>query len=206
MIHTLGNLTLIRGGLNKRLSNRSWQYKRELIAQSDNLFMNKKLLIKSTDSWDEDQIGQRGKWMSDVICQIWPHPGSRTTAGNASPTRPEFPGFVFKGQYHAAKSAREIGQAVLTKFAEDDPEFLRRFAQKAQGRTRRYVARSQNELNPDRPDLAAYSVEFIEGWWMGTNYSTSRFEKMTRLACEVSNIEYGKDLVISWPKQTADPL
>ena len=207
MIQTLGNLTLITGGLNKRLSNRSWHYKRELIEQSDNLFMNKKLLIESTDSWDEDQIEQRGKWMADVICQIWSHPEIRTTAGNAPPTHPQSPGFVFQGQYHAAKSAREIAQTVLTTFAENNPEFLRRFAQRTREefRTRRFIARSQNGLYPDRADLAAYSVELINGWWMGTNYSTERFKKMTRLACEVSNIEFGKDLVISWPKQTADP-
>ena len=204
MIQTLGNLTLIRSGLNKRLSNRSWQYKRELIEQSDNLFMNKRLLMESTDSWDEHQIEQRGKWMAEVICQIWRCPGSKTEAGIAEPTDPEVSGFEIRGQFKPAKSAREIAQAVLTKFAQDDPEFLRRFAEMAQGRTRKYIARTQNELNSDRPDLAAYSVEFIEGWWMGTNYSTSRFEKMTRLACEVANIEFGKDLVISWPKRTAD--
>ena len=207
MIHTLGNLTLITGGLNKKMSNRSWHYKRELIEQSDNLFINKKLLIESTDSWDEYQIEQRGKWMADVVCQIWPHPKIRTKAGNAPPTHPQSPGFVFQGQYHTAKSAREIAQAVLTTFAENDPEFLRRFAQRTREefRTRRFIARSQNGLYPDRADLAAYSVELINGWWMGTNYSTERFEKMTRLACEVTNIEFGKDLVISWPKQTADP-
>ena len=206
MIRTFGNLTLIRGGLNKRLSNRSWPYKRKLIEQSDNLFINKKLLIESTDRWDEDDIVQRGEWMAAVICQIWPHPGTKTTVGNAPPITPQAPGFVFQGQYHATKSSREIAKAVLTRFAENEPEFLRQFAQRTKGefRTRRFIARSQNELYPDRPDLAAYSVELVDGWWMGTNYSTERFEKMTRLACEVANIEFGKDLAISWPKQTAD--
>ncbi len=74
MIQTLGNLTLIRGGLNKRMSNRSWHFKRKLIGHSDNLFMNNRLLRESTDSWDENHIEQRGKWMANVVCQIWPHP------------------------------------------------------------------------------------------------------------------------------------
>lgn len=74
MIHTLGNLTLINSGLNKRLSNRSWKYKQKLIAKSDNLFMNKHLLRDSPENWDESQIEERGKWMANVICGIWPRP------------------------------------------------------------------------------------------------------------------------------------
>ena len=72
LIHTLGNLTLITSGLNKRLSNRSWQDKRELIGKSDNLFMNKRLLNDAYDTWDERKIVSRGTWMAGKVCKIWP--------------------------------------------------------------------------------------------------------------------------------------
>lgn len=76
LIHSLGNLTLINSGLNKRLSNRSWQDKQKLISQSDNLFVNRLLLKKTPEIWNEDQIEQRGKWMAKSICEIWPRPES----------------------------------------------------------------------------------------------------------------------------------
>lgn len=79
MINTLGNLTLISSGLNKRLSNRSWLDKQKLIAKSDNLFMNRMLLKDSLESWDEGQIEHRGKWMAKAICEIWPRPVSSQT-------------------------------------------------------------------------------------------------------------------------------
>ena len=75
LIHTLGNLTLINSGLNKRLSNRSWSHKRKLIEGSDNLFINRALLNNTTDLWDEERINQRGRWMGDLMCEIWVRPG-----------------------------------------------------------------------------------------------------------------------------------
>lgn len=74
LIHTLGNLTLIRSGLNKRLGNRSWNKKRQLITQSDNLFMNKHLLQNSVDSWDTTGIQNRGRWIAEQVQEIWKYP------------------------------------------------------------------------------------------------------------------------------------
>ena len=113
------------------------------------------------------------------------------------PISPTKQGFSHRGKFHSAKSAREVIQKVLITFAEDDPEFLERFAARKHGRKRRFIARSTSELYPDRPEFAEKSVELVQGWWMGTNYSRRSIEKMARLACEVANVEFGKDLVIS---------
>lgn len=78
MIQTLGNLTLINSGLNKRISNGSWKRKREFIAKSDNLFINKRLLEDASDTWDEQEIESRGTWMAEVVCGIWPGPDDVT--------------------------------------------------------------------------------------------------------------------------------
>jgi len=69
---TLGNMTLLNARLNSSVSNRAWAVKREKIQQSDNLFLNKRLLEESGDSWTEDDIEQRGRWMGDMIVKIWP--------------------------------------------------------------------------------------------------------------------------------------
>ena len=74
LIQKLGNLTLITGGLNKSLSNRSWKHKRELIKKSDNLFMNKRLLDDASGTWDERKIVSRGTWMAGKVCEIWTRP------------------------------------------------------------------------------------------------------------------------------------
>lgn len=69
---TLGNLTLLNAKLNSSVSNRAWTVKRDKIQQSDNLFLNKRLLENSGDQWTEEDIEQRGHWMGDTIVKIWP--------------------------------------------------------------------------------------------------------------------------------------
>ncbi len=72
LIHTLGNLTLVNSSLNASMSNGPWHRKQEAIRESDNLFINKKLLDDASYVWDEEQIVKRGEWMADIILNIWP--------------------------------------------------------------------------------------------------------------------------------------
>jgi hypothetical protein len=69
---TLGNQTLLNARLNSSVSNRAWKVKREKIKESDNLFLNKRLLHDSGDQWTEEDIEQRGRWMGDMVVKIWP--------------------------------------------------------------------------------------------------------------------------------------
>ena len=71
-IHTLGNLTLLNGRLNAAVSNAPWVTKRKEIQKSDNLFLNRRLLEKASDSWMESDIRLRGQWMVSAIIDIWP--------------------------------------------------------------------------------------------------------------------------------------
>ena len=72
-IPTLGNLTLLNGRLNSSISNSAWAVKRNAIEKSDNLFLNRRLLQESSDEWTEADVEQRGRWMSDLIIETWPH-------------------------------------------------------------------------------------------------------------------------------------
>ena len=72
VIETLGNLTLLNGRLNSSISNASWNIKRSAIQESDNLFLNRRLLEESSDEWTEGDICRRGEWMHNVIVEIWP--------------------------------------------------------------------------------------------------------------------------------------
>ena len=72
LIETLGNLTLLNGRLNASVSNSSWETKRLAIKDSDNLFLNSRLLHQEQVAWTEDDIMRRGEWMHSVIVEIWP--------------------------------------------------------------------------------------------------------------------------------------
>lgn len=73
MIHTIGNLTLVNGHLNPTLSNARWDCKRKTLAEHSVLFLNKRLVNKSPDVWDEAAIEARSKWLHKRVVEIWPH-------------------------------------------------------------------------------------------------------------------------------------
>ena len=74
-IHTIGNLTLVNGRLNSSLSNAPWDSKRETLADHSVLFLNKWLVNKGPDVWDETAIERRAKWLHERAVKIWPHRG-----------------------------------------------------------------------------------------------------------------------------------
>ena len=71
-IPSLGNLTLLNGRLNSSISNSAWVVKRKAIGESDNLFLNRRLLEDSRDEWTETDVERRGRWMADIIIKTWP--------------------------------------------------------------------------------------------------------------------------------------
>lgn len=70
MLHTLGNLTLLTGGLNIGASNKSFSEKREKLKQHSGLFLNRWFLERN--SWDESAILERGEALSSMAISIWP--------------------------------------------------------------------------------------------------------------------------------------
>ena len=75
--------------------------------------------------------------------------------------------------YHNAKEAMVI---LLGELAKGDPTFLERCSQHpdAQGRKRRYIARTPEELYPDRPDLRDCRETLPGGWFVATNLNNVR--------------------------------
>lgn len=73
LIHTIGNLTLLTGKLNPKLSDRSWDYKkREIIAKSK-MNLNRASFFK-VGNWDEECIESRSKELWRLAVRIWPYP------------------------------------------------------------------------------------------------------------------------------------
>jgi hypothetical protein len=106
-------------------------------------------------------------------------------------------GYVLDGQEFQARNARGVLINVLEKLSSRDPAFLERFAARHHGRTRRYVARTADELNPDRPDLARdHSYRLSSGWWVGTNESRATIRKILQMASEVAGLQFGAELIV----------
>ncbi len=75
LLHSLGNLTLVNGKLNPKLSNASWASKRETLDAHTVLHLNKKLLAVYKDQdWTEGTIRERGTELAKAVLRIWPGP------------------------------------------------------------------------------------------------------------------------------------
>jgi GNAT superfamily N-acetyltransferase len=86
-VHTLGNLTLLTGKLNGKVSNGPWlgdDGKLHALQQHDVLLLNRKLVTAHPSDWAEATIRSRTQEMIDAILAIWPVP-----AGHRSTFRPE---------------------------------------------------------------------------------------------------------------------
>lgn len=74
LIHTIGNLTLLTGKLNSKVSNSAWTSKRAALAEHDVLKLNSDLLGSAGDTWTEEQVRDRTQSLIKAILSIWPVP------------------------------------------------------------------------------------------------------------------------------------
>jgi hypothetical protein len=108
-------------------------------------------------------------------------------------------GYTFLGEARSAQSATGIVLDVARTLAARDPAFLERFAEAARAKRRNHVARRVEDVYPERPQLLKYVVEFVPGWYLGTNISNRDKVKLLQAACRAARISYGSDLVVSLP-------
>ncbi len=69
-LHTLGNLTLLSGGLNISSGNKSFEKKKKKFKKHTGLFLNK--WFQKRDQWTEVEIEERGVALADLAVNIWP--------------------------------------------------------------------------------------------------------------------------------------
>ena len=76
LLHTIGNLTLIKGRLNSMVSNGPWQVKRDALNKHSVLMLNKFLIEESANAvWDEQFITDRSDRIAKIVARVWPRPG-----------------------------------------------------------------------------------------------------------------------------------
>lgn len=69
VLQTLGNLTLITGGLNSSSSNKGFQTKQEKFAEHTGLFLNR--WFAKQNEWNEEKIRERAEDMASKALKIW---------------------------------------------------------------------------------------------------------------------------------------
>lgn len=108
-------------------------------------------------------------------------------------------GFSLDGRQFPARNARDVLVKVFETLASRDNSFLERFAALPKhGRTRRYLARTPEELYPGRADLARdHSAKLNSGWYLGTNVSRAAIERIIEMACDVVHLRFGYDLLVN---------
>jgi hypothetical protein len=77
LIHTLGNLTLLTGKLNSKVSNGAWlgdSGKREGLQAHDVLLLNRDIVKKAKENWTDEAIRVRTQELAQAIMQIWAVP------------------------------------------------------------------------------------------------------------------------------------
>ena len=124
---------------------------------------------------------------------------SKQTSPASPAAHPGGIGYTFEGRFTPCRTGRDVLVAVFEALAKKDSTFLERFAARPKhGRTRRYLARLPEELYPSRPDLAReHSFKLQSGWHVGTNVSHAQIERIIEMACEVSKVSFGKELIVN---------
>jgi predicted type IV restriction endonuclease len=107
---------------------------------------------------------------------------------------------LLRGKAYSYTSAKDVMVIVLSELSKDDPSFLERCSRHpdAQGRKRRYIARTPEELYPDREDLRDMRESLPGGWWVATNLNNVLKKAIIKLATEVAGLTFGRDVVVEF--------
>jgi predicted type IV restriction endonuclease len=107
---------------------------------------------------------------------------------------------ILRDKAYPYTNAKDAMVIVLSELAKSDPSFLERCSQHpdAQGRKRRYIARTPEELYPDREDLYDLRAPLPGGWLVATNLNNVLKKTIIKLAAEVAGLTFGKDVIVEF--------
>ncbi|MDE2786872.1 MAG: hypothetical protein OXL37_09445 [Chloroflexota bacterium] len=128
---------------------------------------------------------------------------AQTTAQPSSPSvsippsgNKKIVGFVLDGTQVDTRNGKQTLTALLKEFNRRDTGFMDRFSQRTIGRNRRLVARNRDDLYDKAHLRNDHSLDLENGWWLGTNLSTSYIRNHIETACQVMDIQFGSQLTL----------
>jgi predicted type IV restriction endonuclease len=124
----------------------------------------------------------------------------RRVPENASSEASRSGTLLLQGKAYPYANAKDAMVTVLRELAKDDPSFLERCSRHpdAKGRTRRYIARTPEELYPGREDLRDMREPLPGGWLVMTNLNNVLKKTIIKIAAEVAGLTFGKDVVVEF--------
>jgi hypothetical protein len=135
------------------------------------------------------------------ISEQWSRPAERRTPQRTHPTETSRSGsLILRGKAYPYANAKDAMVIVLRELANSDASFLERCSQHpdAQGRKRRYIARTPEELYPDREDLRDCRESLPGGSLVATNLNNVLKKTIIKLAAEVAGLKFGNDVVVEF--------
>ena len=102
-------------------------------------------------------------------------------------------GFILKGNRVEPGTAIGTLAKILTTFDREDLQFMEHLAARTASKNRNLVARNYADLYK-KPHLSKYSKDLGNGWWLGTNLSTTKIKGHIETACRVAGIGFGTQL------------
>jgi predicted type IV restriction endonuclease len=105
----------------------------------------------------------------------------------------------FRGRHISGRGATAAFLEVLRALATEYPERIEQIATAAKGRKRNHVARTPEDVYPDRPDLTHTVVELVPGWFVGTNIANREKHRIIKAACGACGIRFGTDVIFELP-------
>jgi hypothetical protein len=70
-LHTPGNLTLVGADYNGEMSNRPFEIKKPVLAESK-VYLNEHFKAETLKAWSKEQIEERAKLLAEVAIKVWP--------------------------------------------------------------------------------------------------------------------------------------
>jgi hypothetical protein len=177
---------------------------RELAEKGDELLVEMLASAVESKSGVRPDVDDVAEFLATLgktsVVKAAPAPPRPSTTTSRSPEPARRGQLVLKGKTHSYQSAKDAMVIILRELANADHSFLQRCSQHPdiQGRKRRYIARTAEELYPDREDLRDFREALPDGWWVATNLNNVVKKTVIRVAAEVAGLSMGKDVIVEF--------
>lgn len=121
-LHRLGNLTLASKVDNSKMKNKLWEYKKEILADTSHLIMNKKILEK--EKWTLKEIDDRNKELIEEIIKLYPYLSASSDVIKKHDITIDWDGIIAIGTLYEEDGSVEIAEgSEIVKYNDETPEW-----------------------------------------------------------------------------------
>lgn len=172
LLHTLGNLTLVTQEWNSAMSNAPYSKKKGYLERHA-LELNRSYFASAPKRWNRSAILERGRYLTDLIIQIWPAPEIAVQTKNVWGERPK--SVTILGKTVEVKSWRDVVQITCEIVADHVADFETMI-----------VAKCPNWFS--KSEMAPASRQLNNGWWVYVNLSGQDAQRFAERVVDLAGI------------------